>query len=346
MLEIVKALSQTSLPEILAFAGVLFIFLSIGGKLGAQIITDNVPKRYAGIAGTIFLLSSLMLFVVSTIMQSQRFTTEITTDIPAKTDTGYSVEAYKLRPTLPMNQPISQLTEIKWDFLSSDKSTNCSSISNKEYIITILGRNNNDEPSVAKRKSVTDFSTVSCKATGDKESKVTKIHGKLEGIELLAHQTQDGQWIFDDPPGVTEEQKKAIRNEGFMDPFSGYPREKVALGKIITLKDEEISLILGTTFPGKKEGSIGIKLEHVINDKGPVALLSLSMNVSMTGLDESNNEFLIKMALNGGGRLSLSENSKINSTSTATGILSYSLSNTPNIITTGPVTISMSFQEL
>jgi hypothetical protein len=345
MFEIVKALSQTSLPTILAFAGVLFVFLSIGGKLGAQIITDNVPKRYAGIAGTFFLLASLMLFVVSTSMQSQILNT-VSMDNLIKTGTKDSAEGYKLRLTLPMNRPISQITAMEWTFSSNDKSTDCISISNKEYIITILGRDNNDDPSVAKRKTVTDLATVTCKAIGDKESKVNIIHGELEGLELLAHQTQDGIWIFDDPPGVTKKQKTAIINEGFMEPFSGYPREKVALGQIVTFNGEEVSLILGTAFPGKKDGVVAIKLEHIINDKGPVALLSLSMDISMTGINESNNEFFIKMVLNGGGRLSLSESSKIDSTATATGILSYSLSNTPNVVTTGPVTISMSFQEL
>ncbi len=69
MLEVIKALSQSSLPEILAFAGVLFIFLAIGGKFGAQIITDNIPKPIAACIGGILLLGSLALFVISTTIQ-------------------------------------------------------------------------------------------------------------------------------------------------------------------------------------------------------------------------------------------------------------------------------------
>jgi len=151
MLDFIKALSQTSLPGILAVAGVLFIFLSIGGKLGAQIITDNIQKRYAGIIGVIFLLCSLTMFVVSTTMQlreSRNTQVEITKDIIAR-----SVETYKLRPTLLINQPISQITELEWTFSLADKSTKCSLILHKEYVIAILGCDIDGKPTVAKYRS-------------------------------------------------------------------------------------------------------------------------------------------------------------------------------------------------
>ena len=80
MLEVIKALSQSSLPEILAFAGVLFIFLAIGGKFGAQIITDNIPKPIAACIGGILLLGSLALFVISTTIQSTNIKTTEATD--------------------------------------------------------------------------------------------------------------------------------------------------------------------------------------------------------------------------------------------------------------------------
>jgi hypothetical protein len=338
MLDLIKAL-PSSLPGILAFAGVLFIFLSMGGKLGAQLITDNISKRYAGIVGVIFLLSSLALFIVS--RESRSTGLEISKDPIIN-----SGETYTLRPKLPMNQPISQVTDIEWEFSSADKSTNCSFINHKEYAIVILGRDTKGEPSVAKRKTVSDISTSSCKIAGKGEPEVANTRGELEGKDLLAHRTAEGLWIFDDPTGFTEKQKKAMRSEGFMDPFSGYPHEKVAVGKVITFKDEELSLVLGTTFPGKKEGTVAILFEHVILDREPVAQLKYSMNMSGTTLDENDNEFSVKMSLNGGGRLSLSENPKINSTSTLTGIITLSMQASPGVVMTGPATMKIFVKEL
>lgn len=339
MSDVIKALSQTSLPSILAFFGVFFIFLAIGGKLGAQIITDRIPKRYAGILGSILLCSSLALFVIS--LESNETQVEA-----AKKQDIDSEEAYSLHPALPMNQPISQATELEWEFYSTDKSTKCSLIANKEYLFTILGLDANGEPSVAKRKTVSDLTTTSCYITGKKEPQVTNEHGALEGVELLAHKTAEGIWTFDDPPSATENQKKAMRSEGFIDPFAGYPNEKVPVGKVITFKDEEMSMIFGTSLLGKKEGTVAIKFENVIKRREPIAQLSYSMNVVITTLDENNDEILIKMSLNGGGSLSLLENAKINSAATLTGIVTYTMSATPDEVLTGPATMKISIKEL
>ena len=90
---------------------------------------------------------------------------------------------------------------------------------------------------------------------------------------------------------------------------------------MLTFKDEEVSLIFGTVLPGKKEGTVAMKLDRVIEDREPVAQLSCSMTISITTLTENDDEILIKMSLNGRGRLSLSENSKINSTVILKGIV-------------------------
>ena len=219
MLDFIKALSQTSLTGILAVAGVLFIFLSIGGKLGPQIITDKIQKRYASIIGIILLLCSLAMFVVSTTMRPREHSKAQVEII--KNPIIDSTKTYKLRPTLPMNQPISQVTEFEWTFSSTDKSTKCSIVCHREYVIIILGRDIDGKPSVAKRKTVLDLSTISCNIAGEREPQVNEIHGELEGTELLANQTAEGLWIWDELPGATEKQKKAMKLEGFSEPFFG-----------------------------------------------------------------------------------------------------------------------------
>lgn len=330
-LDILMQLSQTSLPGVLALAGVFFIFLSLGGKLGAQLVTDNIPKRYAAITGAFLLSCSLVLFVVPMIVNGK--------SIEPKSNT------YNLHPIIPLNQPISQLTDMEWSFASTDKSIDCSSKIHKEYIITILGRDSNGEASVAKRNAVSDISTVSCNISGEKDPVVTTIHGELEGKELLAHQTQEGQWSFDELLGATEKQKKAMRIEGFIEPFTGYPHEKVPIGTVITFKDQDVSLIIGATIPGKKEGNVAIKFDHIVKDREPLAILSYSMDISLTTLDENNKEVIMKMALNGGGHMPLSENTKINAVTALSGVVTIMSSSNIGMVS-GPATMKMTIKEL
>ena len=331
-LDILMQLSKTSLPGVLALAGVFFIFLSLGGKLGAQLVTDNIPKRYAAITGAFLLSCSLVLFVVPMIIFNGK-------SVEPKSNT------YNLHPIIPLNQPISQLTDMEWSFASTDKSIDCSSKIHKEYIITILGRDSNGESSVAKRNAVSDISTVSCNISGEKDPVVTTIHGELEGKELLAHQTQEGQWSFDELLGATEKQKKAMRIEGFIEPFTGYPHEKVPLGTVITFKDQDVSLIIGATIPGKKEGNLAIKFDHIVKDREPLAILSYSMDISLTTLDENNKELIMKMALNGGGHMPLSENTKINAVTALSGVVTIMSSSNIGMVS-GPATMKMTIKEL
>ena len=331
-LDILMQLSKTSLPGVLALAGVFFIFLSLGGKLGAQLVTDNIPKRYAAITGAFLLSCSLVLFVVPMIIFNGK-------SVEPKSNT------YNLHPIIPLNQPISQLTDMEWSFASTDKSIDCSSKIHKEYIITILGRDSNGEASVAKRNAVSDMSTVSCNISGEKDPVVTTIHGELEGKELLAHQTQEGQWSFDELLGATEKQKKAMRIEGFIEPFTGYPHEKVPIGTVITFKDQDVSLIIGATIPGKKEGNLAIKFDHIVKDREPLAILSYSMDISLTTLDENNKEVIMKMALNGGGHMPLSENTKINAVTALSGVVTIMSSSNIGMVS-GLATMKMTIKEL
>jgi hypothetical protein len=334
ILDILEQLSKTSLPGVFALAGVFFIFLSLGGKIGAQLVTDNIPKRYAAITGVFLILCSLVLFVVPMILKGKD------TILEPKPNT------YNLHPIIPLNQPISQLTDMEWSFASTDKSIDCSSKIHKEYIITILGRDSNGEASVAKRNAVSDISTVSCNISGINDPVVTTIHGELEGKELLAHQTQEGQWSFDELLGATEKQKKAIRNEGFIEPFTGYPHEKVPIGTVITFKDQDVSLIIGATIPGKKEGNVAIKFDHIVKDREPIAILSYSMDISLTTLDENNKEIIMKMALNGGGHMPLSENTKINSVTALSGVVTYIMPSSNIGTVSGPATMKITIKEL
>jgi len=63
----IEALAGTPLPTILAVAGILFIFVAIGGQFGAQIVTDRIKPRAATIVGVLLLIVGvgIHLFPVS-----------------------------------------------------------------------------------------------------------------------------------------------------------------------------------------------------------------------------------------------------------------------------------------
>lgn len=61
--DIVSALQGTPVPTILVLGGLLFVFLALGGKLSAGEIPPD-RRKYFGIAGSIFILFGVILFVV------------------------------------------------------------------------------------------------------------------------------------------------------------------------------------------------------------------------------------------------------------------------------------------
>ena len=64
MENILKSFIEGPLPNILVVSGVLFLFLSVVGKIGEKIVVDPRKQRYAGIIGVILLLAGLSLHLM------------------------------------------------------------------------------------------------------------------------------------------------------------------------------------------------------------------------------------------------------------------------------------------
>lgn len=67
-IKFIKLLADTPVPTIFVVAGLLFLFLAIGGRFGAKIVTDRVKQKYAGILGTILLFAGLALYLIPLIL--------------------------------------------------------------------------------------------------------------------------------------------------------------------------------------------------------------------------------------------------------------------------------------
>jgi hypothetical protein len=259
------------------------------------------------------------------------------------TQTIFAPETYKLHPTFPLNHPISRVTEFQWSFSAGSKQ--CVSVTHVEDIFTVQGRDANAEPSSIRRKFVSNTTSIFCSENGNSYPREV-VTNPLDGKEVHVEKTVEGVWVQEEFSGITEKQKVALNNDGFTDPFSGMPDKKVPVGEIMSFKDERLSLLFGSVFPGKKTGIAAVKFESVNTEREPVAQLSVMVDTTMTILDESNKEAQIKLSLNGGGKQSLSEKAKIESTTSLTGIMSYNLVATPSEITTGPIKMTLVIREM
>jgi hypothetical protein len=233
---------------------------------------------------------------------------------------------------------------MEWKF-SPNESTNCTQIVRKEDIKTILGRDLSGESSVAKRKIISDLSITNCTIARKETPQVEITHGDLEGTELLAHKTAEGLWVYDELPGTTEKQKYQMMMEGFTEPFSEFPKERIPIGKVILLKDQDISFLWGSAFPGKTNGTLAMKFDRVIMEREPFAQLSISYDIAMTTLAENNEEVVLTLTVNGGCRISISDNTKLNSSANLTGIIKAGMPNSQDALS-GPASLKIIIKEL
>jgi uncharacterized membrane protein len=60
-MEWLTSIGQTPVPTILVVSGVVFLFFSLGGQLGAQIITDKIKPKAALVTGIFLLITGIVM---------------------------------------------------------------------------------------------------------------------------------------------------------------------------------------------------------------------------------------------------------------------------------------------
>ena len=69
------------------------------------------------------------------------------------------------------------------------------------------------------------------------------------------------------------------------------------------------------------------------------------MDISLSTLDENNKEIIMQMALNGGGHMPLSENTKINAVTALSGVVTIMSPSNIGMVS-GPATMKITIKEL
>ena len=98
MIELIEKLSETPLPTILVIAGLLFLFIGLGGRFTANVVTDKVNVKLAAFVGAVLLLMGIIINIAplaltkspddntnSSDKEPPITGTEITPDIPKPT---------------------------------------------------------------------------------------------------------------------------------------------------------------------------------------------------------------------------------------------------------------------
>jgi len=61
-MEFLKYIEKLPVPTILVIAGIVFLFIALGGQFGAKIVTDKIRPKYSGILGIFLLLIGIVIY--------------------------------------------------------------------------------------------------------------------------------------------------------------------------------------------------------------------------------------------------------------------------------------------
>ncbi|GAA5215788.1 hypothetical protein ACFSJ3_10675 [Corallincola platygyrae] len=302
MAEILSSLSSTPLPTILVVAGLVFLFLSIGGQLGAQLATPKIKRSVAGAIGGLLLVFGLGLYFVDkspdTTEKEVAKKSELPADESEQVEEGHRLRAEKFQEGLIVHTQSNfhlydgQLTlSLQGQHLQGSAEIMGTDTSQLEILSEEAGR-----PTVLKLTIVKE--QVDTKVILGEEESVTSESGIFEGHSLLI-QYKQGQWqkqLLGAEP--TEQQRRELKT-GYTDDFESYPDGMVALGESWQFEGAELAQLMGFGSYLSVDGSATMKFLEVVEYEGETCALITLQRLEMTAitLDGDGNE----VTLNFGG---------------------------------------------
>lgn len=113
-MELLQGLARGPIPNLLVVAGIVFLFLAVGGQLGARLVTSGVRRQAAGGVGAVLLLAGVSLNWVAR-SQAAVVPTPRTGDMRCETRTvpeGESTEALDAELVLKVGEVSDYLEKL------------------------------------------------------------------------------------------------------------------------------------------------------------------------------------------------------------------------------------------
>ena len=226
--KVIDTLAKTPLPTILVVAGIIFLFLAVGGQLGARFSTERLNPRFAMMLGLILLGCGIWLQFSSS--QPSQEKQQVAKVSPAPS----AGEAYALRKPAVKGRVIRATTRMDWPEVhvsleaAGKYSQGNLTFSNETNSIVEVMAVENGRPTVMRIKITADNRSTSLALEGAEPNSNTK-KGPLEGASILV-ELKNGHWVRTLLNGTpTKEQKEELQRQ-YVDPDEIYPTEKVPPG--------------------------------------------------------------------------------------------------------------------
>lgn len=298
MSDLIQFLSQTPLPTILVVAGILFLFLSIGGRLGAQITTDIIKRKSAGILGVVLLTIGLSLSLAG---QLRHHNPQEPTLPKVVRDNSYLLRADSVPP--------GRVTEEKSQFRLSEGTLTLQS--GEEHVIGKINIVSSDSsklevlsssdgrPTVLKETILSDVTKTTTHVAEDVTTDTE--NGVLSGHSILIEK-KGGTWIRSllgaEP---TEAQRTELRSP-YADEYETYPAGAVEIGTTWTLDGPQVAYFSGLGNLLSVDGSASMTFERLVDCGGDKCAIISVRRLELSGemLDEGN---VVRFKLGGSGAI-------------------------------------------
>jgi hypothetical protein len=331
MEELLKAAAQTPLPNILVVAGVAFLFLSVGGRLGAQLATDSIKPRVAGSVGLVMMICGIGLQLsASDTPDSHAPNAQAQLANPGKETTGGAEQnAYVLRTsTVPTGRTVeartaSKLTDGTFRLqlpAGGALVTGSAKIEQNETCTVEVLSSETGRVTVLK-STVLASATVTTLEIGEKSNTTTE-HDVLVGLPVLI-EYRNGGWHKSLLGAAPDDAQARELRSAYADETETYPQTPVSIGGTWTLSGPQVAAISGLGDMLTVNGSATMQLDRVFTRDGEsFAEISVKrLEVDGTSLDENNN--ILRSRVGGHGSILRSLTRFVDAKTTFEGTATY-----------------------
>jgi hypothetical protein len=243
---LIDALGKTPLPTILVVAGIIFLFLAIGGQLGARFSSERLRPLYALVIGLILLGAGVSMQMVQVKVNSASEANKdklvnaeaspIPPTAPVQTYTlrGPPVKGKMIRTTTRIDMPEQSVSvETGGNYTTGSASASTEKTERIEIMAVEDVR-----PVVLRQKILSDARNTTATFAGQTSNNTEK--GPLEGATMLV-EFKNGQWVRSLMGDTPNQAQKAELQQQFVDSDEIYPTEKVSPGYKWQLKDHQLA---------------------------------------------------------------------------------------------------------